>query len=79
MVSKLADTARLPLKVTVQEPVPLQSPDQLENSEPTLGAAVKVTLVSTANVWVHVDPQSMPLGALLTLPLPVPARLTAKS
>ena len=46
--SKLAVTERLLLKVTVHEPVPLQSPDQPENAEPTLGAAVKVTLVSTA-------------------------------
>ena len=79
MALKLAVTERLLLKVTVHEPVPLQSPDQPENAEPTLGAAVKVTLVSTAKLCVHVDPQSMPLGVLLMLPLPAPARVIVKA
>jgi hypothetical protein len=37
---------------------------------------VSVTLVFSSNVALHVDPQSIPAGALVTLPVPEPARVT---
>ena len=58
--------------VTAQEPVPLQSPDHPANSEPASAEAVRVTLVSTAKSWLQVEPQLMPLGELVTVPLPAP-------
>ena len=44
--------------------------------DPDLGAALSVTAVPLANVAPQVDPQLMPAGVLVTLPVPVPAPLT---
>ena len=62
--------------VTVQEPLPLQAPLQPVKVEPAAGVAVKVTAVPLANGAVHVGPQVIPTGALVTLPLPAPLRFT---
>jgi hypothetical protein len=40
--------------------------------------AVKVTIVPSVYVAEHVDPQLMPAGELVTVPVPVPARLTLR-
>ena len=65
------------LSVTVQEPVPEQPPPlQPVKVEPAAGAAVKVTAVPLGNVPEQVVPHEMPAGALVTVPLPVPALLT---
>jgi hypothetical protein len=56
---------------------PLQAPDQCENVDPSAGLAVSVTDVFEANDAVHVEPQSMPAGDEMTLPVPGPLRLTS--
>jgi hypothetical protein len=61
----------------VQVPVPLQPPPlQPENVEPAAGVAVKVTAVPLVKPAEQVLPQEMPVGALVTVPLPAPALLT---
>jgi len=40
--------------------------------------AVKVTIVPSVYVAEQVDPQLMPAGELVTVPVPVPARLTLR-
>jgi hypothetical protein len=65
------------LIVTVHVPVPVQPPPlQPLNVEPAAGVAVKVTAVPLANPAEQVAPQEMPVGALVTVPLPAPALLT---
>ena len=61
--------------VTVQMPVPVQPPPvQPVKVEPAAGAAVRVTaLVNEAE---QVAPQLMPVGALVTVPLPLPDLMT---
>ena len=72
--ANVAVTEVAALTVTVQVPVPVQPlPLQPENVEPAAGVAVSVTAVPVANVAEHVAPQLMPAGALVTVPLPVPA------
>jgi hypothetical protein len=55
--------------------IPLHAPDQPANAEPLLAVAVNVTLVPGAKFRVQVEPQAMPLGLLVTGPLPLPALL----
>src|SRR5207245_8323873 len=47
--------------------------------EPAAGAAVSVTAVPLAKLAVHVAPQVIPAGELVTVPLPVPALLTVSA
>jgi hypothetical protein len=57
-------------------PVPVQPPPlQPVNVEPAAGVAVRVTAVPLENAAEQVEPQSMPVGALLTVPAPAPALL----
>lgn len=67
------------LKVTVHVPVPLHAPPQPTKVEFGPGVAVSVTLVPCWNVALHVCPQLIPEGALLTVPLPAPAAWTCNS
>src|SRR5436309_2609295 len=77
---KLAFTACAALIVTTQVPVPLHpAPLQPVNTEPLTGAAVKVTDVPLANEALHVTPQSMPAGLLVTVPLPLPVFVTVRA
>ena len=62
--------------VMLHAPVPLQLPVHPANVDPELGAALSVTAVPLANVAPQVDPQLIPAGVLVTLPVPVPAPLT---
>jgi len=64
------------LRARVHVDVPLQAPDQPANFEPDLAVAVSLTDVPLANLSLHVDPQLMPDGLLVTVPAPVPALLT---
>ena len=69
--------------VTVHVPVPVHPPsDQPANVELPSGAAVSVTDVPLAKVAEQaesVSPQSMPLGAEVTTPLPVPLSATVSA
>ena len=64
--------------MTLQAPVPLQAPPHPANVEPDAGAAVRVTAVPLLKFALHVLGQLIPLGLLVTFPLPVPARVTVK-
>lgn len=75
---KVAVTEVLAFKVTVQVFVPVQPPDHPAKLEPVAGVAVRVTAVPALKLAEHVVPQLMPLGLLVTVPLPVPARVTLK-
>ena len=72
----VAVTAALPVKVTLQLPVPVQAPDQPANVEVAFGAAVSVTIVPLVKLALHIAPQLIPAGLLVTFPAPVPALWT---
>jgi hypothetical protein len=54
----------------------VQAPVQPANVDPLAGVAVSVTDVPLLNEVVHAAPQSIPAGALVTVPLPVPTLVT---
>ena len=54
--------------VPVEQPAPLQP----TNVEPVAAVAVRVTIVPLLKLAEQVLPQLIPLGELLTVPLPVP-------
>jgi hypothetical protein len=62
--------------VTLQVLVPVQPPDHPANVELAFGAAVSVITVPLLKDALHVDPQLMPAGLLVTVPAPVPALCT---
>src|SRR5207249_698877 len=76
---KVAVTVVAAETVTVQAPVPEQPPPlQPLKVEPAAGAAVSVTAVPLVKLAEQVAPQLMPAGALVTVPLPVPAGVTVR-
>jgi hypothetical protein len=70
-VTEVADATMM-----LQVPVPLHAPDQPANVEPVAGVAVRVTAVPAVKLALHVWPQLIPAGVLLTVPEPVPALTT---
>jgi hypothetical protein len=58
---------------TVHVVVPVQAPLQPLKLEPVAGVAVRVTLLPEMKSALQVAPQSMPVGLLVTVPVPVPA------
>ena len=77
VTSKLAVTdwseSMMAVHVDVPEhPAPLQP----VNVDPGSGIAVSVTEVSVAKLAVQTQPQSMPVGLLVTAPAPVPVLAT---
>ena len=76
MAVNVAVTETSLVNVTLQVPVPVQAPDQPANVEPAFGAAVSVTMVPLVKLALHVAPQSIPAGLLVTVPAPVPALWT---
>ena len=74
---KVAVTVVAAESVTTQVPVPEHPPPlQPVKVEPPTGVAVNVTAVPLAKLAEQVAPQLIPTGALVTVPLPVPALLT---
>ena len=57
--------------VTTQLPKPLQAPPQPLKPKPFAGVAVSVTCVPWARFSLQVDGQLIPIGELVTVPLPV--------
>jgi hypothetical protein len=75
---KLAVTVTEELVANAHGPVPVHPPpDQPSNTEPLPAAALNVTSVPGATVMAHDEPQLMPAGELVTVPLPVPDFVTA--
>jgi hypothetical protein len=70
---KVAVTAAAALIVTVHGPVPVQAPLHPVKAEPALGVAVRVTTVPLTKSALHVAPQLIPAGLLVTDPMPDPA------
>src|SRR2546425_5126085 len=76
----VAVTVVAALRVTVQVPVPLHPPPlERVRVEPAAGAAVSVTAVPLEKLAEQVAPQVIPAGALVTVPLPVPAGVTVRA
>jgi hypothetical protein len=75
----VAVTLRAAVIDVVQTPVPVHAPLQPANVEPLAAAAVSVTEVPLAKLAVHVVPQLMPVGDDVTVPVPVPALVTASA
>jgi hypothetical protein len=73
----VAVTARAALIATEQAPVPEQAPLHPAKVEPVAGVGVRVTVAVEANEAVHVAPQLIPVGEETTVPVPVPALVTA--
>jgi hypothetical protein len=67
------------LMVTTQVAVPEHpSPDQPVKVEPVEATAVRVTTVLFGKLYKQVEPQLMPLGELVTVPVPVPTLVTSR-
>src|SRR5438093_7070742 len=76
---KMVVTLGACVMLTMQDAVPLHpSPLQLSNVESLAATAVSVTLVPELNGALHVLPQLIPTGILVTVPLPVPAFTTVR-
>jgi hypothetical protein len=75
--TKLKVAVQLTVLLTVMLPLEqAASPDQPAKTDPLAGTAVRVTTVPLTKLLEQPLPQFMPAGELVTLPLPVPARLT---
>ena len=70
--SNSAVTACVPPETSVQVPVPEQFPLHPMKIESAAGVAVSTTDAPDSNPAEQFDPQSIPPGALLTVPVPVP-------
>jgi hypothetical protein len=77
---KVAVTVWLELNVTVHVvALPEQPPpEKPANVEPVAGAAVNVTCALVGKLAEHVAPQLIPVGLLVTVPVPVPAGVTVR-
>jgi hypothetical protein len=74
--AELKVAVQLMLPVIVTLPAAVQFPDQPANVEPDVGAAVNVTAVPLLSVVEQVLPQLIPPALLVTVPVPVPTRVT---
>ena len=73
----VAVTARAAVIETVHVVAePEHAPLQPANTEPDAGAAVSVTEAPVLNAKLHSVPQLMPAGDDVTVPVPLPARVT---
>jgi hypothetical protein len=67
----VAETLRTASIITVQLPVPLHAPPQPVKLDPAAGVAVRLTEVPGGKLALHVAPQLIPPGELVTVPFPV--------
>jgi DNA-binding protein YbaB len=67
------------IKTVQVDPEVESHPLQLVKLEPMAGAAVRVTLLPEANSALQTNPQSIPLGLDVTVPLPFPAGVTVRA
>lgn len=65
--------------VTEQVPVPVHAPDQPVNEKPLFGVATNVTAVPLTKKAEQAPGQLMPAGDEVTVPVPVPAVVTARA
>ena len=65
-----------PFAISVHAPAPVQAPLHPLNVEPGAGAALKLTEAPLLKFALHVVPQLIPGGLLVTVPEPAPARVT---
>ena len=72
----VAVTAVAALMGATHDAGPEQAPLQPAKTEPAAGVAIKVTVAPDENLAEHVEPQLMPDGLLVTVPVPVPALFT---
>jgi hypothetical protein len=77
--SKRAVTDVACCSVTLQAPCPLQASDQPANWEFPSGWALSWTVVPRVKEAVHVEPQEIPAGWLVTVPPPAPVLVTRNS
>ena len=59
--------------------MPEQAPLQLAKVEPPSAVAVRITRVPAEKLTEQVDPQAIPDGDELTVPLPAPAHVTVSA
>jgi hypothetical protein len=78
--AKVTVTCWLALSVTVQvELLPLHAPVHPTKDELVAAVAVRVIGVLRPKLALHVDPQLIPEGLLVTLPWPLPLRVTVST
>lgn len=75
---KVAVTLWEELIATVQAPFPEHAPLQPVNADPELGMAAKLTIDPAGKLEEQAEPQLMPAGRLVTVPLPDPASATER-
>jgi hypothetical protein len=73
---RIAPTAVSLSRVRLHGAVPEHAPVHPVKVEPSLGFAVNVTDDPVVNLALHVSPQLMPAGALVTVPVPLPEFVT---
>lgn len=79
---KVTVTVRLPVIPTVHVRLSCETesqPLQLLTVEPASGVAVRITCVLVSNGAEHTEPQLIPEGLLVTVPLPVPLMFTVST
>jgi hypothetical protein len=74
---KVAVTLLAASTTRVHAPVPAHAPPQPVKVEPAAGVGVSTMLVPEAKEGLQTLPQSTPVGLEATVPLPVPALVTA--
>lgn len=77
-IVKRAVAVLAPSMVSLQGSVPLHASLHPAEEEPLSEVAARATEVSLLNEPKQVEPQLMPKGELVTVPLPVPTFLTAR-
>src|SRR5436190_8648968 len=64
--------------LTLHVPLPVHAPDQPPKVDPDAGAALSVTVVPMEKLAAHVEPQLMPAGVDVIVPLPLPLFATPR-